>query len=746
MSSITRQEEVRQDQDATIVSLHSKTIKQSPSWTNPRKRPHHNDLTPLFEPIDDDDALRAEGNGKALHAPKRNRGRQWPLKDSDESAESGIGPQKKETEGGDEKRSSTNSTRESKFQEGSMNDKVSRRPPSQYIKDEEALENYVKSEATDHDGTACVTYDAGIESTRPSGVFRFGKVIASTFNPVNIWSGINGMWKEKEKNIKPSPAENVLQERQAKAIEAYAELKRSGYKGTQTGSIHREIQAIPDIKYEDAENAVRNNFRDSGIVVDEHRTSSEHKRSTDTMDLNESLKVPPLIAANIRSTSPFSNASSGRKSSLHFRKPSFQNLRRVTSQIHLPSAKKPTEAPFSTSVEGEDAPPPALTGPELRRQPSKKEISRQTKLTKKVSDLENKLQVARQELELSMSTAPPVPDLPTYLGRKTFVPGGLSSLPSERNMTPQQIADSGGPALAESGQTANRGRTFKERLVEEPQLPYELKTLATKDSTKPRSAARRRGAPDVNDENKRKASTEIDQSVESEAPKGLNPSVTSGRHMKPQDFMKTSSHSPAGVKKRHLPKIPAKTPQNSPSINSEIVPPVPAKVPTFDPLMVDQGKIISMRSTASKALFGALAEDLTNLHKEFPKATENELVEYLQTLGWQPRAIKTTDYTSVAHDSRPASPFLGRPLGSPMRTRSKNSKRGISPPPSSLSSAKKLRFEPYARDSPSKADDPLKSRALRRVSGKSIETAKYRKDKPLPDIQKEEFDWDEDVF
>lgn len=616
-----------------------------------------------------------------------------------------------------------------------MNDKVSQRPPSPYTKDEEAMEKYVKSQGLEHSDTD-TTYSAGIEPMKHSGMFRFSKVIVNTFNRANIWQGINGIWKEKEKENKIVPEKNVLQERQAKAIEAYAELKKSGFKGTKTGLVQREFKGIPAIKFEDAENESQESFRDSGIDVDGYRSSTERKSSSQTMDLDESLKLPPLTNSKRRSASPFSNPSSGRKSSLHFRKPSFQNLKKVKSQIRLPSAKKSIEAPFSPSLERDDAMTASLTGPGLRRQPSKKDISRQSKLTKKVSDLENKLSIARQELELSMSTAPPVPDLPTYLGRKAFVPGGLSSLPSERNMTPQQIADHGGPALAESRQTADQGRTSSERLVEEPQLAYELEDTPTSKAINFRSATTRRGVRDVNKEKVQKLRTDIDEISEGEGEEAPASQSKSGRHMKPQGFKKVSSHSPAGTKKRKLPKVPVKTPQNSPSLSNENAPPIPAVTPTFDPLAVDQAKIISMRTTGSKALFGALAEDLINLHKDFPKATEHDLVEYLKTLGWQPRLVKTTDHTSVAHENRPESPFLGRPSTSPMRTRSKNSKRGISPPPPSLSSARKLRFEPYARGTPTRRDS-LPSKAPLK---------KYHEDKPLPEIQKEEFEWDEDVF
>lgn len=718
-------ESIEQDQNAKVASTPAKTIKPSRSWTNPRKRPHHADPATVFEPTDDD-ALPRNDDTEALHVSKRSRAAEWPLTNTNDV--SNTFSQEEETNGPNEKRSSAASVRPSKFQEGSMNDKVSQRPPRPYIKDDQAMENYVKSQITNHNDMD-LTYDAGIEPTKPSGMFRFGKAIVSTLNPTHLWQGINGIWKEKEKETKTVPRKDVMQERQAKAIEAYAELKKSGYKGTQMAPTQAATGDVPAIHCEDAENASRNPFRDSGIDVDEYRSFSDHKSIAQTLNFNETLKVPPS-KTNVRSASPFSNASSGRKSSLHFSKPSFQNLKKVKSQIYLPSAKKPTEAPFSPSIETDNATTPALLGNGLRRQASKKDISRQSKLSKRVSNLENKLQIARQELEMSMISAPPVPEMPGTLGRKPFVPGGLFSLPSERNMTPQQIAESGGPALTESAQTTNRGRTTSARLV---------------DQSQPTPSMRKRDGSKVNNENARHVCSKKEEDLDSESMKDSAPQKRARREAKPQDFKKTSSHSPVGIKKRQLPWIESKTPQNSPVHINEKAPPVPATIPTFNPATVDHAKLLSMRSIASKALFGALAEDLSNLRKEFPTASEHDLIEYLKSLGWQPKTTKTTDILSVAHEDRPQSPFLGRSSISPMRTRSKNAKRCISPPPPSLWSAKKIRFEPYARDAPARSDS-LPVKGVKRTHGREVEGKGYRMDKPLPKIQKEEYEWDEDVF
>ena len=281
-----------------------------------------------------------------------------------------------------------------------MNDKISQRPPSLYIREEVAMEQYASANMEDVD----IVYDAGIESNQPSGMFRFGKAITNAFNPVNVWQNLNGIWKEKEKDIQAKPDRDVLK---AKAELKYAELKNSGYKGTQNATARPESQEVPAIKYEDTDDSRPSSFRDSGVDVDEYRSSIDRKDS-DQFDISTRCLMPPQpLTAGPRSASPFSDASSGRRSSIRFQKPSLEGLKRVKSQIHLPSIKKHHEdAPSVPLTETDDT-----AGPGLRREASKKDLAKQYKLSKKVSDLENKLDAARRELELSIQQAPPIPDL-----------------------------------------------------------------------------------------------------------------------------------------------------------------------------------------------------------------------------------------------------------------------------------------------------------------------------------------------
>ena len=633
-----------------------------------------------------------------------------------------------------------------------MNDKVSQRPPSLYIREEEAMEQYASVNVEDVD----MVYDAGIESSKSSGMFRFGKAIANALNSGNIWQGLNGIWKEKEKDNQVKPEKDLLK---AKAELKYAELKKSGYKGTQNAPARPESQDVPAIQYEDTDEFRRSSFRDSGVDVDGYRSSSDRKNSDQFIIATESLMPPPPLTAGRRSVSPFSDASSGRRSSVRFHKPSLEGLKRVKSQIHLPSIKRYSEdAPSVPLIETNDA-----AGSGLRREASKKDIAKQFKLSKKVSDLENKLEAARRELELSIQEAPPVPNVPARIGRKRFVPGALASLPSERLLTPQTHNDNGAVngnnPQAVKAVDVYSATTFADD-KDEDMRKHNLKAQnETAEATK--QALWNKRASDIAARNAAarqskvlRADNDINDGLESEAAKGSVSKRKGGRSRKSQEIKVLSSHDPSEVHKPP-PKVYAKTPRNSPMTNKEKVPPVPAKGIGFDPAKVDHAKIMALRAIPdSHAPFGKAWDDMKNLRKVYPDATEVELVAYMSG---QSSSNKVTDHTSVLHGDRPSSPFLGRPRStSPMKTRARASKRGISPPPPSLSSAKKFHRDLNVEKSPSIANQKsppvdaeanhLATKAPLMLDEKAPDTARAGMDKPLPDIKRDSFEWDDDVF
>ena len=719
----------------------SSSKRASNSWNNPRKRPRSYDPAAQLEMTLDEDMLRHFDMTHDSRTPKRMRGEEWPLKGSDNAAESDnpLRLSHRKTSSSRQNRNSVSSTRPSKFMEGSMNDKISQRPPSLYIREEEAMEQYASERMEDAD----TVYDAGIESNKPSGMFRFGKAIANAFSSTNVWQGLNGIWKEKEKENQTKSERDVLK---AKAELKYSELKNSGYKGTQNAAARPQSQEVPAIKCEDNDDSRRSSFRDSGVDMDEHPSSSDRKNSDQFITSTESLMPPATLTAG-RSASPFSNASSGRRISLRFHKPSLEGLKKVKSQIHLPSIKRPAEdAPSVPSIEMEDA---AWEG--LRRAASKKDIAKQYRLSKKVSDLENKLETARRELELSIQEAPPVPDLPTRVGRKRFVPGALSSLPSERLLTPQRLTNDGitkgtdGQAATAVDQysAATSGDDKGDKIGEHDSRVQDENAEAAKQAVWNKraseiaarnTAARLSKAP--------RADTEIDDDLESEAAKN---SISKGKGQRPrnsQEIKVPGNHDSSGVHKPP-PKVHAKTPHNSPMKTKMVVPPVPARGSMLDPTKVDHAKLMGMRAIPDTHVpFGKAWDDMKNLRKEYPDAIEAELVAYMNS---QFAPKKVTDHTSVSHCDRPPSPFLGRPGSiSSMKTRTRASKRGISPPPPSLSSAKRFRLDVDTEKSPTsvmqtspKADEEPSPFAVK---------APFEIHEKGPEAPQANFEWDDDVF
>ena len=567
-----------------------------------------------------------------------------------------------------------------------MNDRVSKEPPSLYTREEQIMEQYAKN-AGQNNVEMDTTWDAGIEVDKPSGVFRFGKAIANAFRPLTGWQS---MWKEKDKERPTSPEKSILQERQAKAAEAYAELKKDRYKGThtvptarqnldtpangdtkggyertQTVPTARQSLDIPTSKNVDA-GSHQVSFRDSGIDMDEQRSSSD-QTVIHMMGFTEALLAQP--APRPGTLSPTSITSSRRKSSLQLRRPSFQSLKKVKSHLHLSPVKRSSETPSVPALSPDlltpssTFVPPSNTG--LRREPSKKDMAKQHRLSKRVSDLETKLESARRELESSIANAPPVPDLAARVQRVPFKPGNLPSLPSERNMSPQ-----------------------KEDLP--PPVPrIEIAPFTTASSTdqKPTFPQRRSSRLALVD-----TGYKTDIQVEATGVPEARKTTSIASDSRKVSDTKPLQSSTANVTKS-LPRLPTKTPSNTPTKLEESIPPFPIVLTDID---------------ANK---------------------ENEL-------------------------NRGESPVLGRPATSPVRTRSKSGKRGISPPPPSLSSMRKRRVAMDVRELTEEGKE------ISDKIGKLVEVGKPEKRREakrqkgvMEDLgseaiprQSDEFDWDEDVF
>lgn len=284
-----------------------------------------------------------------------------------------------------------------------------------------------------HHPNMSITSSATVQTTdttqtKKSSIFRFGRSMASTFNPVHIWNSLSNSWSQAKEELEQEakdPRQKEWDDRKAKAEAAYAELKKLGPDGFKKAV----PQGLPGFT---------NSNRDSGIEMDDEtpRPSTESK-----------LFVPfPTASVSI--------GQSCRRPSFHFRTPSLSNLKKRASDINL--HRRTTS--LSKSPEKQDAVEPAP----VHRTLPKKDLNRQAKLTKKVSDLEAKLEKAKKELQEVMDVAPPVPPIPEKHAQaprsrsasrprsahvKKFEP--LPTLPSERLLFTDTMRQSNVPDIAE---------------------------------------------------------------------------------------------------------------------------------------------------------------------------------------------------------------------------------------------------------------------------------------------------------
>ncbi|KAL9104889.1 MAG: hypothetical protein Q9163_000206 [Psora crenata] len=692
---------------------------------NPRKR-HIHETPPAVMQVDYASAVQQDQAVESCPSSKRHRPAEWPLKSDIGREVASVKSKKLQTRSPppQSKSRSKKSPRPSKFKEGSLNDKPSKHPPSAYIGQETAMEDYVKS-AGEHLSKGGRVYDAGVEPIKPSGMFRFGKAIANALNPATVWQGINGIWREREQPV--TAAKRVSQDRQDDLFRIYEDLKATGFNGINSPmTAGREVERSPVSG--EVQTSGRTSFRDSAVDVGESRSSN---RPSQELDAGKSLKAP-VGDRKSRSVSPFLGANSGRRSLTHLRTPSFQEQRGAKSHIQLPSpwhwSSSTSDLPATKPV---DNTMPTIN-PGIRRQPSKKDIARVYKLNKRVSDLELKLETARQELEQSLRDAPPVPSLPVTLDRKPFVPGNLPSLPSERTLS-QYL---GGrertvPASVQAnvGQNAmNKGQASR------PESGQHASQVQSQPRNYPTDSTR-----------------DIKKSLRSGK---AGESRTSYQNALKEQPITASSQTV--IKKHRLPRVPSNTPRNSPKGPEAEVPSLPAPATIPDPSSIDQtGSLTSCVSPEDQVNFGKSAKDRINL--EYPAATDVQLIDSsaCQTTGDK----NATRYLSAQHSKCPTSPSLRRPrVGSSTITRSQALKRGISPPPPSLASARKK------RDIVDIENKPLQNTAVGRTSklnytsratcnkpttktaSEAGNTTQPTVNKPLPEIQKEDYQWDEDVF
>nr|POF11469.1 hypothetical protein CFP56_44307 [Quercus suber] len=351
--------------------------------------------------------------------------------------------------------------RDSKFQEGSLTDKPSAKPPSIFTRmvrtDSGNLTQVDDLMADYHDSlaTSAGSADLAVERERAmmnqrvdainaeaakkddnSGLLRFGRQFVSNFgfHPVNLWNKVWNDTREELPNKNLEEAERRARQK-AEAEARYAEMKEAGqFKMQPVGVIEPKLRQSNEIPTP----------RDSGIVLESTPAAEEQQRylSTGTVVVHPIQSTEQAYMSVSGSEAPDSTAKPNRglMSRLHFKRPSFSNLKRVRSDMNISAS---SNRDSSTSV----SPIKTEFDSVLRKSVSKVDLKKQHKLSKRVSDLELRLQQARQELDDALVDASPVPQLNSKyqrfvpsatLRRSKFMPGKLPTLSSQQIFDPAQ--------------------------------------------------------------------------------------------------------------------------------------------------------------------------------------------------------------------------------------------------------------------------------------------------------------------
>ncbi|KAJ5481620.1 hypothetical protein N7475_000432 [Penicillium sp. IBT 31633x] len=385
--------------------------------------------------------------------------------------------------------------RRSRFVEATMSDSVSEKPPSIYFRENENKQ-------------------AG-NPNRSSGIFRFGKAIASAFNPFGGWA------KNSEESHNKSPQKDVIN----RAEEAYAELKKAGYKGTNKG-YYTQTHGV------------------DGALADQTWQSIQHKMEHGS----------PVKFACRNSIDRENHGAPARSDSSASKRSSLQDLCLPKSLFH-----KHHESPSTSTGVYCDTFSDELEPTGIRKQPSRRELSRQAKLLKKVSNLEDKLQRARRELrdltgnEERVPTPAAQPKVlntemdPASYPRK-FVPGALPTLPSER-LLDQQGAENQTAGLEAANLTALPSMEDRDSFSFEESRPVQSPPAAKS----PKWRSKERGPTSMGkDRFSRKRKTPIPESVNSGNPSQSGTTDNIARHeneLESEDLIDLGLLSPPGKAK-----------------------------------------------------------------------------------------------------------------------------------------------------------------------------------------------------
>jgi hypothetical protein len=340
----------------------------------------------------------------------------------------------------DEPKAIPRPARRSRFIEGSMNDRVSQRPPAEFLgPEEDLLERYSREESggrktsqgkyTKHRRNSSAHTNKS-EDTRPSGIVRFGKSVAATLHISNwkIWSKQQHQQQDDE-----TPQQKILRERQEKAEKIYKELKKSGdFRNSAAFPSHQ----VPEVK--DTTPAKHDSGVDFGPVpcfpafgltskADKRKNKVLESKETQTPTNSTDSSAGNSRPSSMGSESAEQSTVSAPRHSFHFKRPSLSSIRKSKE------SDRPSVAPSNDE------------GHPLHKVASRREMRKQQKLVKRVSNLEDKLAAARRQL--AKATGGPYPPEPEVEAPKTTTsasaPGASTTLPSEPVPTSRASSDSG---------------------------------------------------------------------------------------------------------------------------------------------------------------------------------------------------------------------------------------------------------------------------------------------------------------
>lgn len=368
-------------------------------------------------------------------------------------------------------------SRESRFQEGSLNDKPSQQPPSVFTRIartdsgnlqqvDELMNDYHEGIAAPRDSTeeyqrATIEYEKATMPARVAeiteqrkkeegkrGMFRFGKSFTNNFHPVQLW---NKMWAESKEELMTRNRLEAEREAERKARERaeeraeiqarYDQMKRDGLFNTQhvpfAGKARADTLPTQDHDMVDNEHDTNIHQHVDSIEIPRPQANVASTASIDAREAYEEAEVDKAIPTT---------ATKSRFSRLHFKTPSISNLRdtfRSVRSVRSHSALGgAVDRDSSASVSVSPAKADLST---LKKSISRYDLKKERRLSNRVSDLESKLNKARMELKNALDDASPMPKLGSRYERFTpigttkrsrFVPGALATLPSERLMFP----------------------------------------------------------------------------------------------------------------------------------------------------------------------------------------------------------------------------------------------------------------------------------------------------------------------